>query len=122
MTVKGDNPAIYMTKYLKEKSSFYFALYHEIGHVKTDYNKEKNKIIVNEEKNEAFDETKADLFARECMIPNKIWEKIIVSNLDEAEEICKKELIPLCFLYSMLAKEKFISYSSDKYQLHRENI
>lgn len=45
-TVKKNNPAIYITTYLKEKSSFYYTLYHELGHVKTNYNKAKNIIII----------------------------------------------------------------------------
>ena len=73
MMVKGKNPAIYMTKYLKEKASFYFTLYHEIGHIKRDYNKAKNKI-------------------------------------------------PLSFLYSRLAYEGYIKYSSKEYNEHREII
>lgn len=32
--VKGNNPCIYITRYFKEKASFYFTLYHELGHVK----------------------------------------------------------------------------------------
>lgn len=122
VSVKGTNPAIYMTKYLKEKSSFYFALYHEIGHIKTDYNKAKSKIIVDEESGENFEEEKADLFAKKCMIPESIWGKIVHSSFKEAEEICKDENIPLCFLYSRLAKENLIKYSSREYQNHRESI
>lgn len=120
VSVKGTNPAIYMTKYLKEKASFYFALYHEIGHVKTDYNKAKSKIIVDDE--DDLEEEKADLFAKECMISNLTWQKIKFSNFIQAEKICNDESIPLCFLYSRLAKEKIINYSSKEYQSHRENI
>lgn len=122
VSVKGTNPAIYMTKYLKEKSSFYFALYHEIGHIKSDYNKLKSKIIVDEDINDVFEEEKADLFAKECMIPEFIWEKILHVDFKKAEEICKSESIPLSFLYSRLAKENFIKYSSKEYQNHRESI
>jgi len=41
--VKNNNPCIYITRYFKEKASFYFTLYHEIGHIKSDYNKLKNQ-------------------------------------------------------------------------------
>ena len=42
------------TRYFKEKESFYFTLYHEIGHIKGDYNKLKNKIIINDNDNNEY--------------------------------------------------------------------
>lgn len=119
MMVRGTNPVIYMTKLFKEKSSFYYALYHEISHVKTDYNKAKNKIIVDEEIDEL--EKKADEFAINQMIDKKVWEEIL-NNYNKKEEICKKNLIPLCFLYSRLAHDGYIKYSSKEYNNHREKI
>lgn len=119
MMVKGTNPVIYMTKYLKEKSSFYFALYHEISHIKSDYNKAKNKIIVDEEVDTL--EKKADIFALNQMIDNKIWEDIL-NNYENREEICKKNNIPLSFLYSRLAYQGYIKYSSSEYNEHKEKI
>lgn len=119
MMIKGNNPAIYMTKYLKEKSSFYFALYHEISHVKSDYNKAKNKIIVDDEENTK--ETSADDFALNQMINNKIWEEIL-NNYEKREEICRKNNIPLSFLYSRLAYQKYIKYTSNEYNNHKEII
>ena len=118
MLVKDNNPAIYMTRYLKEKSSFYFALYHEIGHIKSDYNVLKNKIIVDDGDSK---EQKADLFAINQMIKPSVWD-LIINNYSEKEKICNINNIPLCFLYSRLAKEGYISYSSDEYQSHRVKI
>lgn len=119
MMVKGINPAIYMTKYLKEKSSFYFALYHEISHIKSDYNKAKNKVIVDEGLEEV--ESKADEFAINQMIDENIWKEIL-NNYNDRENICKKNNIPLCFLYTRLAHESYIKYTSDEYNKHREKI
>lgn len=119
MMVKGTNPAIYMTKYLKDKASFYYALYHEISHIKSDYNKAKNKIIVDEDIDEL--EKRADEFALNQMIDNKVWKEII-NNIDSKEEICKSNLIPLSFLYSRLAYLGYIKYSSKEYNLHKEKI
>ena len=118
MLVKDNNPAIYMTCYLKEKSSFCFALYHEIGHIKSDYNILKNKIIVDDGDSK---EQKADLFAINQMIKPSVWD-LIINNYSEKEKICNINNIPLCFLYSRLAKEGYISYSSDEYQSHRVKI
>lgn len=116
--VKGNNPCIYITRYFKEKASFYFTLYYELGHIKRDYNKLKNKIIINDEENS---EKEMDEYALNQMIPNNIW-KEIKNNLLLKEEICIKNKIPLCFLYSRLAYEKIISYSSKEYNSHREKI
>ncbi len=114
--VKGSNPAIYITRYFKEKASFYFTLYHEIGHIKKDYNRLKSKIIINDS-----DEKEIDNYALNQMIPSDIW-KDIINNSKNREEICKKNNIPLCFLYSRLAYEKFISYKSIDYNTHKEMI
>lgn len=119
MMVKGTNPVIYMTKYLKDKASFYYALYHEISHIKSDYNKAKNKIIVDEVIDEL--EKRADEFALNQMIDNKVWKEIL-NNYDNKEDICRQNLIPLSFLYSRLAYLGHIKYSSKEYNLHKDRI
>ena len=52
-----DTPVIYLTRYYKEKSSFYFTLYHELVHIKRDFNMLKNKVYISE------DESKIDKLA-----------------------------------------------------------
>lgn len=116
--VIDDNPAIYMTYYLKEKSSFYYALYHELGHVKSDYNKAKNKIIINGDESL---EKRADNFALEHMINDNLY-KTILENYNDREKICKCNNIPLCFLYSRLAYDKKIQYNDVDYLKSREKI
>lgn len=116
--VVGDNPAIYMTCYLKEKSSFYFALYHELGHVKSDYNKAKSKVIID---GDDLLEKRADLFAVNQMINEKTY-KLILENFEDKEKICKENNIPLCFLYSKLAHDKIIKYTDKLYLDSREKI
>lgn len=119
MMIKGNNPAIYITKYFKEKSSFYFTLYHEIAHIKTDYNMAKNKIIIYNDIKE--EETKKDKFALNCMIEENIWKQIL-KEPNNKEKICKENKIPLCFLYTRLAYEGLISYKSKEYINNREKI
>lgn len=116
--VVGDNLAIYMTCYLKEKSSFYFALYHELGHVKSDYNKAKSKVIID---GSNLLEKRADLFAVNQMIDEKTYD-LILKKLDDKEKICKENNIPLCFLYSRLAHDKIIKYTDKSYLDSREKI
>lgn len=83
-SVKQKNPAIYLTTYLKEKASFYYVLYHELSHVKTDYNKAKNKIIINE--GESIVEDKADKFALNKMIDDNLY-KLILSDRSNERDI-----------------------------------
>ncbi len=116
MMVKGSNPVIYMTKYLKEKSSFYYALYHEIAHIKSNYNKAKNKIIIDDESDK-----KADAYSLNEMISDSTWNEII-NNYNNKEDICKKNNIPLSFLYSRLAYLGYIKYSSKEYNENKEVI
>ncbi len=115
--VKIDTPVIYMTTYLKEKSSFYFTLYHELMHLKTDYNKLKNKTIIEED----GEEDEMDSLALNEMIDNKTYNSII-NNFDKREIIALENNIPLCFLYSRLAYNKKISYRSSDYINNREII
>lgn len=115
--VKGNNPCIYITRYFKEKASFYFTLYHELGHVKKDYNRLKNKIIINDDDNEKD----IDNYALNEMIDSNTWNKIKV-NINDLEYICRENNIPLCFAYSRLAYEGIISYGSKEYNEHKEKI
>lgn len=62
--VKGKQPAIYITDNYESKYSFFFELFHELGHCKSDYNEGKHKVIIdgNDEK-----EKRADNFAKRMM-------------------------------------------------------
>ena len=113
--VKIKTPVIYMSTLYKNKASFYFTLYHEIGHIKRDYNLLKNKVMVED------DEKFCDDYSLNQMIPNDVWQelKTMPSNYNE---ICIKNSIPLSFYYSRLAYEKIISYRSREYNEHMEKI
>ena len=118
--VKGKNPAIYLTKLYKDKASFYYALYHELGHLKTDFNQGKNKVII---EGDSKQENRADEFAQNQMIPDSIW-KNIKSNIDEKEllKISKKNNIPMCFITTRLAYFKIIEYNHPLYTKYKEAI
>ncbi len=116
--VKGKTPVIYLTTYFKEKSSFYFTLYHELYHIKKDYNKLINKVYVDVLEDE---EKQADEFALNKMIDDNIWNEIINNKL-EIESICNKYRIPKCFVYTRLAYEKIIKYNSKEYNDNIEKI
>ncbi|MBQ7240924.1 MAG: helix-turn-helix domain-containing protein, partial [Bacilli bacterium] len=66
--VKVDTPVIYMSTYLKNKHSFYYALYHELSHIMSDYMKLKKQTIIHDDDIESH----ADKKALDMMIPNHI--------------------------------------------------
>ena len=113
--VMVDTPVIYLTRYYKEKSSFYFTLYHELMHIKKDFNMLKNKIYITE------DESKIDELALEEMIPKIIYKKIL-EDYSNKDKIAKDNKIPLCFLYTRLAKDGIIKYNSKEYLNNIEKI
>ena len=113
--VMVDTPVIYLTRYYKEKSSFYFTLYHELMHIKKDFNMLKNKIYINE------DEESIDKLALEEMLPGSVY-KSILDNYSNRDKIAKDNKIPLCFLYTRLAKEGIIKYNSNEYLNNIERI
>lgn len=113
--VKGKKPAIYITDNYAGKDSFFFELFHELGHCKSDYNEGKSKVIIDgsEEK-----EKKADDFALKMMIDDDVWKQILEANLNEKsiKEISKKNKIPMSFIVGRLAKNKNISYTNKLYR------
>ena len=113
--VMVDTPVIYLTRYYKEKSSFYFTLYHELMHIKKDFNMLKNKIYITE------DESKIDELALDEMIPKMIYKKIL-EDYSNKDKIAKENKIPLCFLYTRLAKDGIIKYNSKEYISNIEKI
>lgn len=117
--VKGKNPAIYITKNYSGKDSFYFELFHELGHCKSDFNEAKSKVIV--EGNEK-QELRADNFALNTMIDPTIWKKI-EDNFEESNllKISNENKIPMSFIVGRLAKVEKISYKSNLYNKYSRN-
>lgn len=115
--VKGKQPAVYVTDNYAGKDSFFFELFHELGHCKSDYNEGKNKVIID---GNDLKEEKADKFALEVMIPENIWKKIVDGEINEKtlKEISIQEKTPMSFIVGRLAKNGIITYKS---KLYREN-
>lgn len=113
--VKVKHPAIYLTDNYAGKDSFFFELFHELGHCKSDFNEAQSKIIIdgNDEKEE-----KADKFALNNMIEEEIWNEILETDLKEKtlKEYSVKYKIPMSFMVGRLAKVKKIDYTSKLYQ------
>lgn len=110
-----DTPVIYLTKYYKEKSSFYFALYHELMHIKKDYNMLKNKVLIDSDENEI------DELALNEMIPKDLYNELLKSKLN-IDDTLNRHKIPLSFFYTRLALEGRIKYNSKEYLSHIEKI
>ena len=119
--VKRNKPAIYLTKLYKDKASFYFALYHELGHIKKHYSMAKNKYIIDGEDNL---EKEADEFALKEMVPEECINYIINGNNIEVDSLVasKRYDVPMCFIVRCLAKSRYIKYSSDFYNRYIEKI
>ncbi len=117
--VKGKNPAIYITKNYIGKDSFYYELYHELGHCKSDYNEAKSKVIVEGNENQ---EKRADEFALNTMIDKDVWKKI-KNNIKENElvKISEDYKIPMSFIVGRLAKFNKINYSSKLYNKYKRD-
>lgn len=111
--VRVKHPAIYVTSNYASKGSFYFELFHELGHMKSDFNEAKSKVII--EGNE-IQEKRADKFSLNTMIDEKIWEGILTdTTYNNIVNISEKNKIPLSFIVSRLANEGLIKYTSKIY-------
>ena len=119
--VRKDKPTIYLTKLYNDKASIYFALYHELGHLKHSYNKAKNKYIIDSDEDL---EKQADEFAINQMIDKKSWNEIISSNniIETSKKISKEKNIPMSFIVRILAYNKYIKYNDNFYNEYIEKI
>ena len=116
--VKLKNPAIYITKNYSGKDSFYYELFHELGHCKSDYNEAKSKVIVEGDEKK---EQRADEFALNTMINIDIWNEIIEDYSEEnIINISKKYKIPMSFIVGRLAMLKMINYNDKLYIKYKE--
>lgn len=118
--VQSTSPAIYLTTKHKRIADIYFALLHEIGHLKSDFNKAKSTSLVSliDEQSSELDEIErcADAKALNWMVNDKDYNKIkedlnLISNYDNKS-----------FIVYRLARDKVISYNSDLYQQYNKII
>lgn len=115
--LRGKKPTIYTTGNYSAKDSFYYELFHELGHCKSDYNEAQKKIIFEGTEGQ---EKRADIFAIDTMISKKIWNDI---EKDYSENniinISKESKISISFITGRLAKEGKIKYNSKLYNKYR---
>lgn len=116
--VKGKTPTIYVTKNYSAKDSFYFELFHELGHCKSDYSIAQSKTIID---GDEYREKRADEFAIKTMISDSNWNEIIKLNLNEKDILnySRKNKTCMSFIVGRLAKEKHINYNSNFYNKYK---
>lgn len=117
--VLNNKPAIYITKKHKRIADIYFALLHELAHLKSDFNRAKSGGLVSIiDKTQEYDyELKADKTAFNWMISDKEYEKL-KNNIN----LLNKSEYPKSFIVYRLANDKIISYSSKIYQKYNITI
>ncbi|MEG0221860.1 MAG: helix-turn-helix domain-containing protein [Clostridia bacterium] len=117
MKIRGNKPAIFLTKNYVAKDSFYFELFHELGHCKSDYNVGKNKVIIDGDEEQ---ERKADIFALTTMVSEQAQKEILLSKTEkELLSISKKHKISMSFIVGKLAKTGRLKYSSNMYNKYK---
>ena len=111
--VKINTPAIYTTANYSSKDSFFFELFHELGHCKSDYNMAQNKVIIDGDEKR---EQRADYFALNTMRSKNEWDDITSDvTEDHIIEKSKRYKIPMSFVVGRLAKNDCIRYNSNLY-------
>lgn len=109
-----NKPAIYLTRYYKRQDGIVFALYHELGHAKSDFNQGKAKVIID---GNDVQEKRADNFATNAMISKEDFH-IILKNVDshiKVKQYSESKKIPMSFIVGRLAKEGIINYNDSFY-------
>lgn len=108
-----NKPAVYISTYQKRVDGLVYSLFHELGHVKSDYNQGKSKLIVEGTKEQ---EERANAFAYSSMVPNEVLESLLINFSEEhVLEVSKNGKIPMCYLVSQLAANKVYSYTGKLY-------
>ena len=108
--VHKDVPAIYITRKYKRIADVYFALLHEIAHLKSDFNSAKAKNFVSYE-DEA--EVKADKVTYNWMVDDEYYNNVCKKSDYDIE---KEEKYPKSFVVYRLASDGILSYKSKIYQ------
>lgn len=91
----------------KDADRFWFSLFHEFGHIILGH-------INSSEGISCEDETEADNFARECLIPSKSFEEFVKNNSFTKKSIIdfsKKIGIASGIVVGRLQKERFIPFN-----------
>lgn len=116
--ILNDKPAIYLTTKYKRYADIYFALLHELAHLKSDFNRAKKGSIISDETSNLDDfELLADKQALNWMVDDQNYS--LLKN--KYEDIDNLNVIKSFFVYR-LALDGIISYNSKLYQNNNKVI
>ncbi len=113
-------PAVYISTFKKRVDGLVYSLFHELGHVKSDFNQGKSKVIVEGTEEQ---EARADKFAYTHMVPENIL-KDISRNFSEKHllEVSKNNKIPICYMVSQLTNNGVYKYSGTMYKKYVKKL
>ena len=106
-------PAIYLTHKHQRIADIYFALFHELAHCKTDFNKAQAASMVSYEQELDQAEEKADQEAYQWMVPDAYYQKI---RQNPTYQLRKETSYPKSFIAYRFAKDGVIDYGDPEYQ------
>ena len=78
----GDNPTIVVTERIASIDNFAFTTLHEVGHVYNHLTKDGKAMINLLDEKEDSEESEADIFALNAVIPNADWKKFLTKTRD----------------------------------------
>ncbi len=112
-------PAIYLTRKYHRIADIYFALLHELAHLKTDYNRAQARSLVSIE--DAIDEIekRADQQAFEWMVNEDYYQKTCFSK---EYQLTKECFYPQAFVAYRLGLDGKIKFNSKEYQKYNKVI
>lgn len=106
-------PAIYITHKHNRLADIYFALFHELAHLKSDFNKAQATSLISFDEIIDDSEIKADKQAYNWMIPSDYYKNVCCKKDYKIE---KEIIYPKSFVVYLLAQDKLLKYSDLKYQ------
>ena len=78
----GDNPTIVVTERISSIDNFAFTILHEVGHVYNHLTKDGKAMINLLDEKKDSEESEADIFALNAVVPNTEWKKFLAKTRD----------------------------------------
>lgn len=112
-------PAIYLTYKHQRIADIYFALLHEVAHLKSDFNKAKATSLVTYEDDHEEIERKRDQQAFNWMVDDHYYTEVCCKK---DYDISLENHYPKCFIVYRLAHDGYLKYRSKTYQMFNPKI
>ena len=112
-------PAIYLTYKHQRIADIYFALLHEVAHLKSDFNKAKATSLVTYEDGHEEIERKRDQQAFNWMVDDHYYTEVCCKK---DYDISLENHYPKSFIVYRLAHDGYLKYRSKTYQMFNPKI